>query len=166
MNKQKSLSIFFATLLMVGCSSTTPSPDSMKKPPMNAPSDDASMRLVEAASSVSNSLNELAEIEAASTSPAQTGKPLPDSENYALQSKGSIDWSGPIEPLLERIAHMSNFHLRVLGKNPAIPVLVSLSAKNITLAQMLRDAALQAGSKADVLIYSNTRTIELRYAKT
>jgi len=170
MKKRKNLFIFLAAVLLIsgfisGCSSNT-STDTLKKPPANAPSDDASMRLVEAASSVSNSLNELAQIEAAATPPATTGKPLPDSENYALQAKASVDWSGPVEPLLERISHMSHFHLRILGKNPAIPVLVSLSAKNITLAQMLRDAALQAGDKADILIYSNTRVIELRYAKS
>lgn len=160
--KKCSLLILLAALV-VGCQKAPP--PTTKKPPMNAPSDDASVRLVEAASSVSNSLNELAQIEAASTPPAAVGKPLPESESYALQSKASVDWSGPIEPLLERIARMSNFQLRVLGKEPPIPVLVSLSAKNITLAQMLRDAALQAGNKADVLVYSNSRIIELRYAK-
>lgn len=150
--------------LLVGCSSPKP-PETFKKPPMNAPSDDASMRLVEAASSVSNSLSELAEIEAAATPPGVTGKPLPDSENYALQSRATVDWSGPIEPLLERIAKLTGFHLRVLGKAPAIPVLVSISAHNKPYTEILRDAALQAGNKADVLVYSSSRVIELRYAK-
>jgi defect-in-organelle-trafficking protein DotD len=161
--KKYSVLIFLGVLAMVGCHKTPT--DTLKKPPMNAPSDDASVRLVEAASSVSNSLNELAQIEAASTAPGATGKPLPESESYALQSKASVDWSGPIEPLLQRIAKISGFQLRILGKEPPIPVLVSLSAKNVTLAQMLRDAALQAGNKADVLVYSSSRIIELRYAK-
>lgn len=160
--KKSSLLIILAALL-IGCTKTPP--ETFKKPPMNAPSDDASIRLVEAASSVSNSLNELAEIEAAAIPPASTGKPLPDSESYALQSKATVDWSGPIEPLLERIARLSGFHLRVLGKEPAIPVLVSVSGKNIPLSQMLRDAALQAGQKADVIVYSSSGIIELRYAK-
>ncbi len=162
MIRKSSLLILLAALV-VGCQKAPP--PTFKKPPMNAPSDDASVRLVEAASSVSNSLNELAEIEAASTPRGATGKPLPESESYALQSKASVDWSGPIEPLLERIARMSGFRLSILGKEPPIPVLVSLSAKNISLADMLRDAALQAGNKADVLVYSNRGIIELRYAK-
>jgi defect-in-organelle-trafficking protein DotD len=160
---RKSILLILLAALAVGCQKAPP--QTFKKPPMNAPSDDASVRLVEAASSVSSSLNDLAEIEAASTPPGTTGKPLPESESYALQSKASIDWSGPIEPLLERIARISGFRLSVLGKEPAIPVLVSLSAKNITLTEMLRDAALQAGKKADVLVYSNRGIIELRYAK-
>jgi defect-in-organelle-trafficking protein DotD len=161
--KKSSLLILLVAALLVGCQKTPP--QTFKKPPMNAPSDDASVRLVEAASSVSDSLNQLAQIEAASTPPAATGKPLPDSESYALMSKASVDWSGPIEPLLERIAKISGFRLRVLGKEPPIPVLVSLSVRNVTLSQMLRDAALQAGKKADVLVYSNIGVIELRYAK-
>lgn len=163
MKKRNCLLIFLAALL-TGCV-TTP-PDTFKKPPMNAPSDDASMRLVEAASSVSHSLNELAEIEAAATPPGTTGKPLPDSESYALQQKAFVDWSGPVEPLIARVAKMSGFKLRVLGKEPAIPVLVSISAHNIPLASILRDAALQAGSKADIIVYSSSGVIELRYAKT
>lgn len=152
-----------ALFVLLGCTKTPPG--TLQKPPMNAPSDDASMRLVEAASSVSYSLNQLAQIEAAATPPGATGKPLPDSESYALQARASVDWSGPIESLLERIAKISGFHLRVLGKAPAIPVLVSISAQDTPLTQILRDAALQAGTKADVLVYSNTGIIELRYAK-
>lgn len=163
MNKKSSLLIFLLVLL-VGCKSEK-LPDVYKKPPMNAPSDDASMRLVEAASSVSNSMSELAAIEAAATPPISTGMPLPESENYALQSKASVDWSGPIEPLLDRIARLTGFRLRVLGKVPAIPVLVSISAHNKSYADILRDAALQAGNKANVIIYSSGRIIELRYAK-
>ena len=163
MNKKNCLLIFFATLLT---SCVASSPETFKKPPMNAPSDDASMRLVEAASSVSQSLNELAEIEAAATPPGATGKPLPDSQSYALQEKAFVDWSGPIEPLLEHVAKISGFRLRVLGKEPAVPVLVSVSGHNVPLTEILRDAALQAGHKADILVYSNTGIIELRYAKT
>lgn len=164
MKKINSLGVCLCVVLLAGCAGA-PSP-TFKKPPANSPSDDASMRLVEAASSVSNSLDELAKIEAASTPPGVNGKPLPDAQSYALQSKASVDWSGPIEPLLERIAKISGYHVRVLGKAPAIPVLVSLSAKNITLSDMLRNAALQAGKKADILVYANSHVIELRYAKT
>lgn len=159
----KHIPLIFLAVFLGGCS-TTP-PGTLKKPPMNAPSDDASMRLVEAASSVSSSLNELAEIEAASSPPATTAKSLPESNNFELQSKVSVDWSGPIEPLLEHIARMAGFRLRVLGKAPAIPVFVSISGHNVTLSEVLRNAALQAGSKADVLVYSSSRIIELRYAK-
>jgi len=164
MKKKNIKSSLLASLLIIltSCSST---PATTKKPPMNAPTDDATIQLVEAAHSVSSSLNQLAEIEAAATPPGPTGKSLPDSNNYALQSKASVDWSGPIEPLLERIARLAQFRLRVIGKEPAIPVLVSISEHNVSLSDMLRDAALQAGNKADIMVYSGSRIIELRYAK-
>ena len=33
----------------------------------------------------------------------------------------SIDWSGPIEPLLRQIAHASDYRLRVLGTRSGYP---------------------------------------------
>ncbi len=49
--------LFLATIL-VGCAQVT-----YKKPPYNAPSDDASIKLAEAANSVSDSMMQMAKVE-------------------------------------------------------------------------------------------------------
>ncbi|MCL5261667.1 MAG: DotD/TraH family lipoprotein, partial [Gammaproteobacteria bacterium] len=77
----------------------------------------------------------------------------------------SIDWSGPVGPLVKKIATASNYKLRVLGTPPAIPILVSISAKDTPLADILRDATFQCGNKANIVVYPASRTIELRYVK-
>lgn len=134
-----------------------------KLAPVNDPGDHATVKLAEAADSISNSLLELAQIQAAATPPAK-GNKLPNPATYDMQEQASVDWSGPIAPIVKKIALATNYKVRILGKAPAIPVLVSISAKNAPLADILRDIAFQAGKKARIVVYPKSRVIELRYA--
>lgn len=144
----------------MGCVTAT-----YKKPPQNAPSDDASIKLAEAASAVSDSMLEMARVEKVITPPSKDNT-LTIPNSYDLQTRASVDWSGPISELTERIATAANFHLRVLGRVPAVPVLISLNLKDQSLAEILRDIDYQAGNKASIHVYPNSQIVELRYAKT
>lgn len=135
-----------------------------KLQPATRPGDDATVKLAEAADSISNSLLDLARIQAVATPPAK-GKSLPNPATYGMQSRASVDWAGPVAPIVEKIATASNYKVRILGKAPAIPVLISLSAKNAPLADILRDVDFQAGKKANIVVYPKSRVIELRYAQ-
>jgi defect-in-organelle-trafficking protein DotD len=120
--------------------------------------------LAEASYSVSRSIVDLAErAQAAHPLPALTPPPPP--VTYGMAGLTTIDWTGPIEPLLKQIAIASNYRLRVLGTDPAIPVLVSIYTKNVMLGDVLRDVAYQGGRRATVVVYPDARVIELRYAK-
>jgi defect-in-organelle-trafficking protein DotD len=120
--------------------------------------------LAEASYSVSRSIVDLAETaEAAHPLPALS--PPPNPASYGMAGLSSIDWSGPIEPLLKQIAIASNYRLRVLGTQPAIPVLVTVYSKNVMLGDVLRDVGYQGGRRASVVVYPDARVIELRYAK-
>lgn len=121
-------------------------------------------QLTAAAESVSNSLKELAKIDRA-THPQQK---LPDPVNpeiIGMGQLGSIDWSGPVEPLVRKIAEATSYKLRVLGSSPAIPILISISAVDTTLADILRDVMFQCGNKANIVTYPASKVIELRYTK-
>lgn len=155
----KIVMMFVVSALTVGCASHT-----FKKPPMNNPSDDASIKLAEAAVSVSDSMHEMARVEKV-ISPPHRDNTLTIPNAYNLQARASVDWSGPVEELTARIAKASHFKLRVLGQVPAIPILVSLSVKDKSLAEILRDIDYQAGKKAYIHVYPNSQVIELRYAK-
>lgn len=145
--------------LLVGCS-----PVSYKKPPMNDPSDDANIKLAEAASSVSESMREVAKIEKV-VIPPKTGNhaTIPDAPN--LSARASVDWNGPIAELADRIAKAAHYKLRILGNEPSIPILISLIAKDESLATLLRDIDYQAGKRASLYVYPKTQVLELRYAK-
>lgn len=134
------------------------------RPPANTPPDNASTSLAEASYSVSRSIVSLSET-------AQAAHPMPDLEpppnpaSYGMGGLTSVDWSGPVEPLIEQIARTANYRVNVLGVPPAIPVLVTIYDKNRMLADVLRDVGYQCGRRATVVVYPESRVIELRYAK-
>lgn len=150
--------MFLVSALLVGCAGT------FRKPPVNNPSDDATIKLAEAAVSVSDSMLEMARIEKVITPPNKDNT-LTIPNAYNMQARASVDWSGPIEELTTRVAKSAHFKLRVLGKAPAVPVLISLSVKDVSLAELLRDIDYQAGKKANIHVYPNSQVVELRYAK-
>lgn len=155
------LALFCVSILLLsGCTHSV----TFKKPPINAPADDASIKLAEAANSISDSMLEIAKIEKA-VSPPASDNTLTIPNAYNLQARASVDWSGPIEELTGRIAQAAHYRLRVLGRVPAIPVLISLNAKDRSLAEILRDIDYQAGRKANIHVYPNSQVVELRYAK-
>lgn len=122
--------------------------------------DPATGKLAEAATSVSHSLVRLAEVEQAQLPPKKMRLP-----NLDMPELISVDWSGPVEPLLRKMANASGYRLRVLGVQPAIPVLVTISAYNTPMSDVLRDVAFQCKTKADVVTFPDKRIIELRYAR-
>ena len=83
---------------------------------------------------------------------------------YNLQTRASVDWSGPIGELTKRIATAAHFRLRILGHAPSVPILISLDLKDHSLAEILRNIDYQAGKKAFIHVYPNSQVIELRYA--
>ncbi len=148
-----------AAVLLAGCRGGI-----YMKPPVNDPSDDATIKLAQAASSVSDSMLEMARVEKVII-PQTKDNTLTIPNAYNLQARASVDWSGPIEELSLRIARAAHFRLRVLGKEPAVPVLISINAKDQSLAEILRDIDYQAGKKASIYVYPNSQVVELRYAK-
>jgi len=152
------LILFLASTLLTGCTGT------YRKPPYNRPSDDASIKLAEAANSVSDSMQQMVRIEKVVTPPNKDNA-LTIPNTYNLQARASVDWSGPIAELTARIAKAAHFRLRVIGKEPAIPVLISLDINDESLAEILRDIDYQAGKRAYIHVYPNSQVVELRYAK-
>ncbi len=154
----KILILLAISALMTACATT------YKKPPVNHPSDDASIKLAEAANSISDSMLEMTRVEKTIVPPSQDNT-LTIPNDYNLQARASVDWSGPIEELTLRIAKAAHFKLRVLGRKPAVPVLISLASKDESLAEILRDIDYQAAKRASLHVYPNSKVVELRYAK-
>jgi len=158
--KTKSLFAVVCVLLLCGCANSQKiaviSNDSGAR--------NAEEKLANAAVSVSESLHQLAEIEQATHPQAKLPAP-PTPESIGMAQNASVEWTGPVGPLVQQIAKATDYKVRVLGTPPAIPVLVSISAKDTQLADILRDAGFQCGNKANIVVYPNKKTIELRYNK-
>lgn len=161
----KVLAVILLSFFFVGCTTrryVVATNNTVPTLPYQVNADDAEIKLAEAAVSVSQSLDCLAEIEKAAHPCARLPPPI-DAPGYGLACLASVDWVGPVEPLVRRIAEATHYCVRVLGREPAIPVLVSINAKHIPFADILRNISLQIHKKACIVIYPNSRTIELRY---
>lgn len=75
----------------------------------------------------------------------------------------SVSWTGPVKPLLAKIAQATHYQLNVIGRTPNLPVLVSIDVHNKPIADILRNITYQVVMKANVAVYPKSRTIELRY---
>lgn len=127
------------------------------------PQDAATVQLAEAASSISQSLTQLSAIQQANTPTPKIY--LPITRACEMTNLVSIDWSGPVGPLLDRIAHMIHYRVRKLGVPPAIPVVVTINARNTPLADIVRDIAFQCGTRACINVYSDQCILELHYVR-
>jgi len=147
--------IIIMLVLLAGC---RPPP-----PPRVPMRDPALAKLAEAATSIDHSLVQLAKIEQAASPPLRIAPP-PDPKMYGMAHKASIDWTGPIESLVEEIGKATSYHVKVLGHRPAIPIIVAIQVKNVPLGDVLRDAGYQCGTAADIVVFPSIHLIELRYS--
>lgn len=155
--KNKIIIVSSILLLLSACASTG-------DPRRPAIPDQANLQIAEAAVSVSQSLRKLAFIQEASTPPLKIN--LPRAGTTGMQGVASIDWSGPIGLLVKQIAHTTHYKLRVIGKHPAVPIIISINSKNTPMDIILRDADYQAGKSANIVVYESSRVVELRYASS
>ncbi len=155
--------------LLTGCSQEQPkfvdlslkyiTTDSAPEPSVD---EKAQAQLAEAAQAVNQSLQQLSAIQIATHPDVKMPQPV-DAAAIGMNQQTSIDWTGPVEPLLAKIAKASQYKLRVLGVKPAVPVIVSINAVEQELATILRDTTYQAALKSRIKVYPKTKTIELRY---
>lgn len=145
--------------LLAACASNSTSAVSAPTPVDTA---NETANLTEAAASVSRSLVNLAELQQAAH-PMTRLKPTPDPASYGMAINASIDWSGPVEPLVRQLAQISKYRVRVLGVAPSVPILVTVSERNVPVADILRDVAYQCGKRAEIVVLPDSKVIEIRY---
>lgn len=163
----KKFGVFIFCLLLAGCASYAdqkPLDPTLGLDPALG-QDPAEAQLAEAAVSVSQSLTHLSEIQQAVTPPPPNFQP-PDPASYGMANLVSIDWAGPIEPLVTQIGNSTGYTVRVIGNEPAVPIMVYLSEKDTPIGQVLRNAGYQCAEKASIVLFPKTKVIELRYANT
>lgn len=158
------------SILLVGCSS---SPRTVKldltyvtkgSVPVNSIDKSAQANMAESSTSISHSLQELAAIKQASHPDLRIPNTYNAGELHMTQ-RTSINWTGPVEPLLKKVAKAGHYKLVVVGAKPVIPVLVAIDKRNKPLADVFHDIRYQVVDKAQILIFPAKNVIELRYMK-
>lgn len=75
----------------------------------------------------------------------------------------TFDWNGELGSAVEALAQAAGYSYRAVGAAPSTPILVMLRADGSQIGALLRDAGLQAGDRADVVVRSDERAIEVFY---
>ncbi len=119
-------------------------------------------QIAEAATAIGHSLQQLSAVQMTVHPPKGLPKPY-NPQAIGMDKIASIEWTGPVQPVLKEIAQATHYRLRVIGRKPSLPVLVSLDIKNQPIAYILRNIIYQVVMKANIAIYPNSRIIELRY---
>lgn len=161
-----------AALVLCGCHRGTMIDDGTDEPSLSAfdlhqaPESfdqiNTEAQLAEAAAGVSRTLNTLAAMQRAKEPGLY--KDLPDvGASRQTVGIGSIQWVGPIEPLLKQIAKKTGLRLVTYGQRTATPIIISIDAKAQTIESIIQDISYQAQSHAVVKVNAHKRILELRY---
>ncbi|MDP1573972.1 MAG: type IVB secretion system lipoprotein DotD [Coxiellaceae bacterium] len=130
--------------------------------PAHITDDESQAQIAEAATAIGHSLQELSAVQMTVHPPTTIQKPY-DPRVIGMDKMASLNWTGPVEPVLKNIARSTHYQLRVIGRPPIIPVFISIDVNNKPIADILRDITYQVVMKADIALYPKSRTIELRY---
>lgn len=136
-----------------GTDSGTPEASLERRP------DPAEVRLAEAAERAEAALSTLARIRAAESPPPAAG--LPVDVPAALHRPVTLDWIGPLEALAETLARQTGYRFVAAGPPPVRPVMVAVAAEETPLVEVLRDAGMQAGSAATLVVDASRRIVRL-----
>lgn len=140
-------------LLVASCAEPPPPP----KPAV----DPVETALIETARKSADAVRALAETEISRTPPVRVAEQEVPAE---LRRSISVHWTGPIGPMVKSIATELNYDFAEIGKPPISSIVVDIKATDRPIYQILEDVGLQAGTRADVALNPQRRTIEIRYA--
>jgi len=156
--KTSVLSAVFILVMLTACA-----PQFRGQQQLVAAPDPVSLRLAAAADKASTALQTLASIDQV-RNPGIGIESVRDNVPQELRRTISIRWSGPIDPIVVKLADRAGFKVIFNGNRPAVPIIVSIIAKEKSVIEVLRDVGLQAGKRANIIVDSENKVVELDYA--
>ena len=141
-------------LALSGCAET-------KQTIQAAPSDPALVTVADAARSMAEQLKILSAIEQQSRGAYPVLEASPTTG--PLAERVTIVWSGEPEKVLTNIAIKTGYEMRIVGRRPVTPPIVTIEARNRKIFDVLQDIGLQLGERHGVQVDDNNETITLVY---
>lgn len=155
----KKILLFLTLTIVLGASACVPRKVDQQ---LVATPDPIGLRVASAVDRASAALQTLASVEQArNPNAAIAAAPYAPQE---LRRTVSMNWNGPIEPVMRALADRAGYQFQMNGDVPPAPVVVNIQAKQKSVVEVLRDAGLQAGSRADVVVDTERHIVELNYA--
>ncbi len=146
-----------AVLFLSGCAMSAPGPalsDNQQADPA------LSQALAHAATSISNELAVVANVQAA-RHPVHVNPPAPAAGPLAMRA--SLNWNGPAGPALKALATFMGWQFVERGSAPISPPLVSIHASDRKIFHILNDVGAQTGPGVTVLVNVGKQRITLDY---
>jgi hypothetical protein len=162
-----SLSLSLAALTLAGCSSQ-PKPERIMKyittdsAPVGSNNASTEQELMQASSSVSTSMQNLSAVQSAATPAVRTPAPITP-QGTGMTQRVSINWIGPVQPILQKLAGNAGYRVQVIGSKPSMPIIVSINVHNQALADIYRSIVYQSQSQASLSLHASQRLIILHY---
>ena len=160
--------IAMMTLALVGCQAPNKTDDDglagdfeiiLPKSDIGKPSEQL---LAEAAATVSRSISQLAQMQRAKH--PDLYKPLAQQPLTQKTAKlATVKWTGPVEPLLRKLAEKAGMTFSVMGQKTAMPVIVTIDVKQTSVADIIKNVSYQSQNHASVNVDTEKNVIELRY---
>ncbi len=75
----------------------------------------------------------------------------------------SVEWTGPLEPIVKTVANRAGYRFSILGAKPPVPIVVQVRSVEKTVIDVLRDIGLQSGTRADVVVDADRKIVEINY---
>lgn len=123
--------------------------------------------IAEAVETSSSSNRAIAEVEVATAGPVRAGPQPSVPPTVVLPPEAvqpvTLDWQGPIEPLIRDLATRAGYTFRATGRAPANMKMISIVANEEPLFGIIRRAGAMAHGYADIAFNPGARTIEIRY---
>jgi defect-in-organelle-trafficking protein DotD len=145
-----------AALLMAACTTSKVDQQLVAEP------DPVALRLASAVDRASAALQTLASVEQA-RNPGVAVQSVPFAPQE-LRRTVSVDWVGPIEPVVRRLTDRAGYQMQINGDVPPVPVVVTIRAEEKSVVEVLRDIGLQAGRRANIAVDPDRHVVELNYA--
>lgn len=141
--------------LLVGCGALA----ERAPAPEEGPEDVVALQLAAAAGRAEEALGRLSRIEA-SAEPIDWSAP-PELVPDELLEEVSIDWTGPIGALAERLARLAGYTYVEVGAAAVRPVIVDVHAVNKPLIAVFRETGFQGGTRVRVTVNARERLVEV-----
>ena len=145
--------VLLVLVLMSSCSAT----DHGNTVTDVATEDPAVLRLVEAATRAERALLALAHARDGGEMNVSPPRVVPEE----LLQKVTVDWIGPLEPLAADMAERAGYRFTESGPPPVSPRMVTIHAPEAPLVLVLRDAGLQAGDTARLVVDARAREVRV-----
>jgi DotD protein len=156
--------VLFLPLALSGCGMFSSNKVTPTEINISAPAEDPEItaRLAEAAQRTATAVESLASVEQARTPELYT--PIVSDAPAELRVLVTVAWTGPWEQLIKTLSERVGYQFQVIGKEPPTPVVVTVDARQQPFVDVLRNIGLQGAGRADLVLDSKNKVIEVRYA--